>query len=1218
MPPELSGNHQWRFAVDRGGTFTDVIGFDPHDNIHTAKLLSESPDYEDAAIEGIRQMLGAPREKILPEDRVAWIRFGTTVATNALLERKGASTGLIITQGFRDLLEIGTQERPDLFALAIKKPQLLYREVWEVPERMNADGVVVRPIDLDVLKSGFEKFQTLGIESVAIVFLHAWRNSEHERIAHELAREFKFSCVAVSHRTLSLIQAVGRGQTTLLDAYLGPVLEDYTHRLRRWTGSIPLSFMGSSGGLHAPSGFIGKDAVFSGPAGGVLAVEHIAQSSGDDALIGFDMGGTSTDVCRYDGVLDRVLDVNFAGIKFQAPILHINTVAAGGGSILGFDGGKLTVGPESAGAYPGPACYGRGGPAAITDANVILGRVVPHYTPSLFGNDRVSPLDIGAAQTRLRELQKTVTQSLSCPITEIELALGYIRVANEAMCRPIKALSVSRGYDVRDHVLICLGGAAGQHACGIARILGISHIRIHPLAGVLSAYGIAIAPVRRMSVEAMSCHADDYGLQRAHKRASEIASALEQAMRREHETPLSSLPTGARKIEVDVRSLGTDHAITIPWCDTAQALTKVFGTKHRQHFGFDPPADILELVNIRVEVSTYDDLLIPESRCEPNHHATPTLCETTRVWFEATQPCDVPVYQREALPAGFSLSGPALIVENHSTILVEPGFNVNVEPCGTLLLSCVNIAHESLASECDPVFLEVFHHRFMSIAEQMGDTLVRTSHSTNIKERRDFSCAVFDAEGQLVANAPHIPVHLGAMGETVRQIIRQARLGPGDVVASNDPYNGGSHLPDITLLSPVFRNDVPQFYVACRAHHADIGGVVPGSMPPYSTRLEDEGIVIKSLLLVRDHQFREADILSVLRAGAYPARNLPERLSDLRAQVGALRKGGDELRLLCDHFRDDVVTAYMRHIRNHAANITREALNILLADRTENVCHFSDVMDDGTVLRARIRMFSDPASGVQAEVDFSGTSAQVSGNLNAPPAVTRAAVLYVFRTLFQKPIPLNDGCLEPIRIKIPDGNLLKPNANAAVAGGNVETSQRIVDVLYGALDIAAASQGTMNNVLFGSPDGTGAQYYETIAGGAGAVNGAHGASAVQVHMTNTRMTDVEVLEQRFPAVRIERFEIRRGSGGNGAWRGGDGVIRSYRFLQPQALTVLSERRTRGPFGLRGGKPGAPGQNLLMRSNGRIENLGSKAHVLVAPGDRLEIRTPGGGGFRALV
>ena len=1200
--------------MDRGGTFTDVIGFDPHDKIHTAKLLSESSDYEDAAIEGIRQMLGTPQDRILPEDRIAWIRFGTTVATNALLERTGASTGLIITSGFRDLLEIGTQERPDLFALAIKKPQLLYGKVREVPERMSAEGVVIHPMNVDVLRSGFAQFKTLGVESVAIVFLHAWKNAEHERIAQELAREFQFSYVAVSHQTLSVIQVVGRGQTTLLDAYLGPVLERYTHRLRRWTGSIPLSFMGSSGGLYSPASFTGKDAVFSGPAGGVLGVAKMATAEGDGAVIGFDMGGTSTDVCRYDGSLERVLDVKFAGIRFQAPILHINTIAAGGGSVLGFDGYKFTVGPESAGADPGPACYGRGGPATITDANVVLGRILPQYIPAVFGHDRVSQLDVGAAQTCLRDLQETVIRALGRPLTEVELALGYIRVANEAMCRPIKDLSVSRGYDVRNHVLLCFGGAAGQHACGIARILGISKIRIHPLAGLFSAYGIAIAPGQRLAIETISCHADADGLRQAYERVLQLTRALEELMCREHATTSSVMPVCVNKIECDVRSLGRDYSITVPWCDTPQVLVTVFGAKHRQHFGFDPPESILELVNIRVEVSTHDIPCGAESYFDSDRHVQTTSCETTQVWFDATESCDVPVYRREALSPGFSLSGPALIVENHSTILIEPGFNANVEPSGTISLSCHDTEQESLASECDPIFLEVFHHRFMSIAEQMGDTLVRTAHSTNIKERRDFSCAVFDAEGQLVCNAPHIPVHLGAMGETVRHIIGHTTLRPGDVVASNDPYNGGSHLPDITLVSTVFRNDSPKFYVACRAHHADIGGAVPGSMPPFSSRLEDEGIVIRSLLLVRDHQFREEDVLSVLRSGAYPARNLPERLSDLRAQVSALRKGGEELSCLCDQFRDEVVTAYMSHIRRYAADLTRETLNVLLGGHAERVCRFSDVMDDGTVLRVQIRIVSDSSRGLQAEVDFSGTSAQVSGNLNAPPAVTRAAVLYVFRTLFRKPIPLNDGCLVPIRIKIPEGSLLAPDANAAVAGGNVETSQRIVDILYGALDIAAASQGTMNNVLFGAPDGTGAQYYETIAGGSGAVHGSHGASAVQVHMTNTRMTDVEVLEQRFPSVRIERFEIRRGSGGVGQWRGGDGVVRSYRFLQPQSLTVLSERRTREPFGLRGGKPGVPGRNRLLRSNGSIENLDSKAHVIVQSGDLLEVSTPGGGGY----
>ena len=1207
-------NRQWRFAVDRGGTFTDVIGFDPSNKIHMTKLLSVSPEYEDSAIEGICQILKVPRGQKLPEDRVAWIRFGTTVATNALLERNGALTGLVITKGFRDLLEIGTQERPDLFSLVIKKPPRLYHKVWEVPERIDADGAVIRPIDIDALKAGFAQFKAWGIESVAIVFLHAWKNAEHERIAQSLAHEFQFSCVSVSHRTVSVIQAVGRGQTTLLDAYLGPILDRYIHRVRHLIGSIPLSFMGSSGGLHPSSDFTGKDAVFSGPAGGVLGVAHVARLAGDGAVMGFDMGGTSTDVCRYDETLERVLEGEFAGVRFCAPMLNINTVAAGGGSILGFDGHKFTVGPESAGADPGPACYGYGGPATITDANLVLGRILPKYSQAVFGVNRISELDVEAAQKKLQELQTRVITTLGRPITEAELALGYVRVANEAMCRPIKALSVSRGYDVRNHVLICFGGAAGQHACGIARILGIGKVRIPPLPGLLSAYGIATAPIRRLAVETIFCHVDQDGLRRARERVEQTVRKLERAIRHQYDgaSPISSVC--AKNIEIDVRVLGMDHTITIPWCDTPHALGTVFRTHYRQHFGFDPPEGTLELVNLRIEVLSQERHHVPHAHCGSDCYTNPAPCETTPVWFEAMHPRDTPVYRRETLPPGFALSGPALIVEHYSTILVEPGFEATVEPCGTIALLLQTTDNNFLASDYDPIFLEVFHYRFMSIAEQMGDILARTAHSVNIKERRDFSCAVFDADGRLVANAPHIPVHLGAMGETVRHIMHHTTLCPGDVVATNDPSNGGSHLPDITLVSPVFRNHVPRFYVACRAHHTDIGGAVPGSMPPFSTRLDDEGIVIRSLFVVRDHQFRENDVLAALRTGLYPARNLPERLSDLRAQVAALRKGCDELHVLCEQFRDEVVTVYMQHIRAYAAAIMREALNTLMPRHADHVYRCSDRMDDGTVLCVQIRIFSDGSNGVQADIDFSGTSAQVPGNLNAPQAVTRAAVLYVFRTLFQKQIPLNDGCLAPLRIRIPTGSLLHPNAKAAVAGGNVETSQRVVDILYGALGMAAASQGTMNNILFGSIDGTGAQYYETLAGGAGAVNGAHGASAVQVHMTNTRITDVEVLEHRFPSVRIERFEIRRGSGGDGQWRGGDGVVRLYQFLAPYSLTVFSERRVRAPFGIHGGKHGASGRNRIIRSNGNIETLDGKAHVIVQSGDRLEVCTPGGGGY----
>ncbi|MBF0370529.1 MAG: hydantoinase B/oxoprolinase family protein [Magnetococcales bacterium] len=1223
--------------MDRGGTFTDLIAIDPQGRHHPRKLLSQSDQYDDAAIEGIRRFLNIPPGNPLPRERIAWIRLGTTVATNALLERKGEATGLVITHGFRDLLEIGDQQRPDLFALNIQKPELLYNCVVEVQERMGADGAVITPLDETRLLESFSQLREQGITSLAIVFLHAWKNPQHEEQAARLARSFGFTHISVSHKTLSLIQIVGRGRTTLVDAYLTPVLLDYARGVQKWTGEIPLLFMSSSGSLLHPKGFTGKDAILSGPAGGVLGVAGVAEEAREGEVIGFDMGGTSTDVCRYDGQLTRVLEVETAGIRYQAPMLHVETVAAGGGSILHFDGRKLAVGPDSAGADPGPACYGLGGPATITDANLLLGRIVPRFFPQVFGPGRDGPLDPEASRNRFEALSREVLAATGELMSVEQLALGFVRIANETMGRPIKALSIARGFDLRHHGLISFGGAGGQHACGIARHLGIQRIHIHPLAGLLSAYGMARASHRRSRVVTLLGRVDQEMLAGAAHRADQEAAILSQKMCEEAglapETPID------QRIEVDLRSLGADSHLTISFSPDVAPLTQRFQEAHRQHYGFDPPDGALELVNLRVEVIEAKEPgrdggpLAADSQISPPStvvfsRAPPKPITQVSVWFEGFETSqETPVHERSSLRPGMKVTGPLLICEPHSVVVVEPGFDLTVSRIGesgevllTLLLK--QSIRERVTTRLDPILLELFNHRFMGIAARMGETLARTAHSVNIKERWDFSCALFDGQGRLIANAPHIPVHLGAMGETVRYLIRERAgedsetggIQPGDVYISNDPNRGGSHLPDVTVISPVFRNDQPLFYVASRGHHADIGGIVPGSMPPFARRLVEEGVVFSNLLAVRGGMFLAEEVEKILNTPPYPARNLKERLSDLKAQIAANNHGIEELNRLCDHAGDPVVTAYMDHMRQNARSAMAEALSRRLGEAEIWQGRFQDRMDDGSVLAVGIEVSRDASGNPKARVDFSGTAPPHPQNLNAPPAVVRAAVLYVFRTLIAGEIPLNDGCLEAIEIHIPENTMLNPGPGVAVSGGNVETSQRVVDVLYGALGVAAASQGTMNNFLFGAPDGQGAQYYETIAGGSGAIQGGAGASGVQVHMTNTRITDPEVLEYRFPQIRLEGFALREGSGGHGRWPGGEGVIRSFRFNTPLTITLLSERRKLSPFGLAGGTPGKPGINRLIHNDGFKETLPGRYQGEVNPGDRLEIHTPGGGGF----
>jgi len=1206
----------WHFAADRGGTFTDVIGIGPDGRLRTCKLLSRSAAYDDAVLEGIRRLLGLPPDEPLPADRVGSVRVGTTVATNALLERTGERVLLVVTRGFRDLIEIGHQARPELFRLAVRKPGRLYAEVIEVDERIDAAGRVLRAPDRETVLREFQRARAAGFEAVAVVLLHAWRNPVHERILEELARAAGFPQISVSSRVMPVIKAVGRGQTTLVDAYLSPVLRRYVESVRREAAGVRLQFMQSAGGLTEADRFSGKDAILSGPAGGVVGCAEVARRHGLDAVIGFDMGGTSTDVCRYAGRLERSWENETGGIPFQAPMLRILTVAAGGGSCLWFDGRKLNVGPESAGARPGPVCYGMGGPLALTDANLFLGRIRPADFPRVFGPEGDRPLDAEGAAEAFRRLSREIGKALGVAMSPEEVALGFVRIANEKMCRPIKEISVARGFDVRSHALVCFGGAGGQHVCAVARTLGIRRIVAPPLAGLLSAWGIAGADHLRTASESALRVLGADALSEALQRLDALAAPLVRELRR----------LGVEESEIrvlrslDLRPLGSDSALEVPAAGDLDELLERFSETYRRHFGFVPGDRPVEIVTLRVAVSGNAGLTtgvrMPGPPARP---AGPVARE--RVVFDQG-PLETPVYRRDELGLDQVIEGPALVVEDHSTLLVEPGFTARMLGTGAVLIEGPPSPAGRASARRDPVLLEVFNHLFMSVAEQMGATLAQTAHSTNIKERLDFSCAVFDASGSLVANAPHIPVHLGAMGESVKAVA--ARYGeamePGDVFVSNHPYAGGSHLPDVTVVSPVFDDDGRLiFFTASRGHHADIGGRTPGSMPPDAAVLEEEGVVLDGLRLVHRGLFLEEEIRRSLLDAPWPARNIEERISDLKSQIAANQTGIRELGALVERYGIETVQAYMGHIQENAAEALGEALATFVRERPCFEARFEDSLDDGSRIRLllRIERSAGPAGLPLATLDFTGTAPRHPGNLNAPYAVTRAAVLYAFRLLVDREIPLNDGCHRLLRIVLPEDCLLNPRPPAAVVGGNVETSQRVVDVILGALGVAAASQGTMNNLLFGRPDGGGAQYYETIGGGSGAVEGADGASGVQVHMTNTRITDPEVLEQRFPQVRLERFGIRRGSGGAGRWRGGDGLVRALRFLDPTTVTILSERRRTAPFGLAGGAPGASGRNRLIRADGSETELPGRVRLDAAPGDMIVIETPGGGGYGAV-
>ncbi|CAN5207023.1 hydantoinase B/oxoprolinase family protein [soil metagenome] len=1193
----------WQFWIDRGGTFTDIVAMRTDGQLVTRKLLSQNAArYRDAAAFGIERILEEHGE---PDARIDAIKMGTTVATNALLERKGARTALVITTGFGDALRIGYQNRPDIFARQIILPDMLYERVVEVDERMDADGGVARPLDEGGLRRDLETLRAEDIDSLAIVFLHAWRYPHHEQRAAVIARELGFGQISVSHEVSPLIKLIGRGDTTVADAYLSPLLQRYVSGLDRElckpARRARLMFMQSNGGLTEAHRFRGKDAILSGPAGGVVGMVRTSAAAGYDRLIGFDMGGTSTDVSVFTGEYERSLDSELAGVRVRSPVMKIHTIAAGGGSLLIFAAGRLQVGPESAGADPGPACYRRGGPLTITDANLLLGRIQPDHFPRAFGCGSDEPLDAGIVAQHFGELTERVCKETGSQRTPESIAEGFLRIAVEKMANAIKRITIQRGHDAAEFVLCCFGGAAGQHACRVADTIGTRTVLVHPHAGVLSAYGMGLADLRALRERTIEAALEAEGVTALEK----VLDALETEAR--IELAEQGVPEARIRIErrAYLRYAGSDTQLPVAAAG-AREMRGDFEHRHRQRFGFAATEKPLIVAAAGVEAIGESDAFTETAAAETTQRTAPLGTARMHVggkWQE------VALHVRDHLHPGASIDGPALIVENHATTVLEPGWRLHVNGYRHLILTRHQPSRRPSAAgaTADPVLLEIFNHRFMHVAEQMGVVLQNTAHSVNIKERLDFSCAVFDADGNLVANAPHIPIHLGSMGDSVRAVLDQnaGSLAPGDVYLLNAPYNGGTHLPDVTVVSPLFDSSGKElrFCVASRAHHADIGGLTPGSMPPHSRHIDEEGIVFDNLCIVREGSFDESAVRKALEAGAHPARNPDQNVADLKAQIAANAKGMRELTQIVEQFGLYTVRAYMRHVQDNAAESVRQVLDALSDGE------FSYELDNGSRVRVRVRVDQQAR---RASIDFTGTSPQSGDNFNAPASVCKAAVLYVFRTLVDRPIPLNAGCLEPLDVTIPERSLLHPRWPAAVVAGNVETSQCVTDALYGALGVLAAAQGTMNNFTFGNAD---YQYYETICGGAGAGAAFDGADAVHTHMTNSRLTDPEVLECRFP-VQVDSFAIRRGSGGEGKRRGGDGVVRRIRFMQPLDAAILSNHRRVPPFGLEGGKPGQLGRNSVERANGKTEVLGATAVVAMGAGDVFVIETPGGGGFGA--
>ncbi|MBF2027800.1 MAG: hydantoinase B/oxoprolinase family protein [Oscillatoriales cyanobacterium C42_A2020_001] len=1332
---EANSDQRWQFWIDRGGTFTDIVARQPDGTLKIHKLLSENPErYRDAAIQGIRELLGVSADAPLPAEQIAAVKMGTTVATNALLERKGDRTVFITTKGFRDVLRIGYQNRPNIFARQIVLPEMLYEQVIEINERYSAHGeelVAITPDEEGRIATVLQSAYDSGIRSCAIAFLHGYRYPNHETQIAAIAHAIGFSQISVSHRVSPLMKLVSRGDTTVVDAYLSPILRRYVEQVSGELGgegrkgnvgeegegdrededrgieelknpeaeenTIPelhhaatpfssspsppphqprLMFMQSNGGLTDARSFQGKDSILSGPAGGIVGAVQTSKIAGFNTIITFDMGGTSTDVAHYAGEYERTFETEVAGVRLRAPMMSIHTVAAGGGSILFFDGARYRVGPESAGANPGPACYRRGGPLTVTDCNVMLGKIQPDFFPSVFGANGNLPLDRAIVQTKFAELAAEIQTQTGDSRTPEQVAEGFLAIAIEKMANAIKKISVQRGYDVTEYTLCCFGGAGGQHACAIANSLGMQQVLIHPYAGVLSAYGMGLANQSVMRERAVEIQLSETAMPELARVVAELETdgKIELSQQIDSAAQIQTLP------QVHLRYEGTDSALIVEF-GTIPEMTSRFERAHFQRYGFiasNKPL-IVEAVSVEV-VSESAHLNEPVNTAYRHEPLTPVA---TRSMYGSGSWQTVPLYQRDALFPGDRIPGPAIILEATGTNVIEPGWQATLSDRGHLILKKTGDRSQeseeegkegregegdltppsslstlsppsSHPSSPDPVLLEIFNHLFMAIAEQMGLTLQNTSYSVNIKERLDFSCAIFDQYGQLVANAPHIPVHLGSMGETVQSLIRDRHhsFQPGDVYVLNNPYNGGTHLPDITVITPVFaegrksgggeggegegdrededkgvkelenqetaENTIPKlhhtatpfsssspplFFVASRGHHADIGGITPGSMPPNSTNIDQEGVLINNFQLVERGQFREAELLELLTTGAYPVRNPTQNLADLKAQVAANAKGVQELQKMVQHFGLEMVQAYMQHVQDNAEASVRQVIERLQDGG------FTYEMDDGCQIQVTV---SCDRANRTAKIDFTGTSPQQETNFNAPLAVCKAAVLYVFRTLVDDDIPLNAGCLKPLEIIVPEGCMLNPRYPAAVVAGNVETSQAVTDALYGALGVLAASQGTINNFTFGNQR---YQYYETICGGSGAGESFNGTDAVHTHMTNSRLTDPEVLEWRFP-VRLQEFSIRPNSGGTGKHWGGNGVIRRIQFQEAMTAAILSNHRRVAPFGLRGGNAGATGRNWVERSDGTVEELGSKAEVTMQPGDMFVIETPGGGGFGA--
>ncbi|MEQ8347588.1 MAG: hydantoinase B/oxoprolinase family protein [Sneathiellaceae bacterium] len=1226
---------EWEFWIDRGGTFTDIVARSAAGRVRSHKLLSENPGrYDDAAIQGIRDILEVPPGAAIPHDRIRAVKMGTTVATNALLERKGAKCVLAVTAGFRDLLRIGYQARPSLFALQIRLPDMLYADVVEIPERVLADGTVEQPLDEEAARAALQAAHDAGHEACAILLLHGYRYPDHEKRLAAIAASIGFGQVSTSHEVSPLIKAVSRGDTTMVDAYVSPILRRYVSRVAgalaldaggdAGPGAAPgtvkataltdagpaLYFMQSNGGLADASFFRGRDAILSGPAGGVVGMVKTAEEAGFAKVIGFDMGGTSTDVAHYDGAFERAFETEVAGVRMRAPMMQIHTVAAGGGSILHFDGARYRVGPDSAGADPGPACYRRGGPLTVTDCNVMLGKLDPAFFPRVFGPDADEPLDADAVRTKFADLQARIREATGDERAPEEVAQGFLAIAVENMANAIKRISIARGYDVTKYALNSFGGAGGQHACLVADALGITTVLLHPFAGVLSALGIGLADLRVTREQTVGSRFGPQALPELDGLLDRLVAEAEDDLARQG-VPAERIVTERR---LHLRYEGTDAALEVPFGDHESVLA-AFEAAHRQRFGFVTPGKTMIAEAAAVEaVGAAEGLgggTVVEART-----GTPAGAEATgRAWMDGAWR-DTPVYRRAALAAGQRIAGPAILIEETATSVIEPGWTAELTDRADIVLrrTEARAGASGIGTAVDPVMLEIFNNLFMSIAEQMGSVLQNTAYSVNIKERLDFSCAVFDIEGELIANAPHMPVHLGSMSESIKTVVREraGTMKPGDVFALNAPYAGGTHLPDVTVITPVFATgfagggsgaagEAPLFYTASRGHHADIGGLTPGSMPPFSTTVEEEGVLFDNVMIVDGGSFQEQAIRDLLASGRYPARNPDHNIADLQAQIAACEKGVQELHRMVRDFGLEVVQAYMRHVQDNAEESVRRVIG-RLSDGS-----FTYPMDQGGQIRVAITVDRDARSAV---IDFAGTSEQQKGNFNAPKSVGMAAVLYVFRCLVDSDIPLNAGCLKPLTVVIPDGSLLDPHYPAATVAGNVETSQIITDTLFGALNVMAAAQGTMNNFTFGNDR---YQYYETICGGSGAGADWDGTDAVHTHMTNTRLTDPEVLEWRFPVV-LESFGIRRGSGGKGRHRGGDGTTRRLRFREPMSAAILSSHRTVPPFGLEGGEPGSVGRQWVDRADGSRTELEGRDTAELEAGDVFVIETPAGGGY----